>query len=80
MVESNARFLCLRHLLKLAFQFFPEDVETSLFLSLLIDTTSMGGCQKLKFYFVFILFRKKFSRSQKLAKMNLMKSISLWDL
>lgn len=86
MLESNA-IPCLKLLLKFAFRLLqrvrpcqPMWKLASLFPSLWVDIATMGGCQKLNFYYMFIIFRKKFSHFRKLAKMNLMKLISLWDL
>ena len=50
------------------------------FPSLLTDMTAVGGRPQLHFYCVFLVFRKKLSRFQRSAEMNLMRLISLWDL
>lgn len=50
------------------------------FPSLLTDMTAVEGHPQLHFYCVFLVFRKKLSRFQRLAEMNLMRLISFWDL
>ena len=50
------------------------------FPSLPTDMTAVEGRPQLHFYCVFLVFRKKLSRFQRLAEMNLMRLISFWDL